>query len=270
MNQNPLTPTVTNWDEQRRSFDRVAEAYDTFRPGYPRELIAAIVAAAALRAESRLLEIGSGTGKATAEFASLGCSILGVEPGPELAAVAARRLAAFPRVTFQQARFEDCTLPPEPFDLVFSAQAFHWITPEVGLTKAAEALKPGGWLALFWNRYPGMVGALAHEIQEAYDGLGVASMVTPDYAQKMERDIRERQEHLERSGLFSGLQVLRFAWSVQYTAQQYLGLLGTYSDHITLTATQRAALFAGVAAAIERHGGLIDRPYVAVLHLAQR
>ena len=47
-------------------------------------------------------------------------------------------------------------------------------------------------------------------------------------------------------------------------------LLDTYSDHIVLPDAQRLALYGDIAAVIERHGGSIEIPYVALLFLAFR
>lgn len=37
------------------------------------------------------------------------------------------------------------------FDLVISATAFHWISPEIGYPKAAQVLKDSGYIAIFSN-----------------------------------------------------------------------------------------------------------------------
>lgn len=52
--------------------------------------------------------------------------------------------------------------------------------------------------------------------------------------------------------------------------KEYLGLLNTYSDHLRLSEQRRKVLFEGIAESIERHGGYIEKPYLAVLYLAQR
>jgi SAM-dependent methyltransferase len=134
--------------ERRRStFDEAAELYDRARPGYPAALFDDLVELAGIGPGSRVLEIGPGTGQATVPLAERGCRIVAVELGPQLAAVARRNLARFPVVEVVTAAFEDWPLPPEPFDLVLSATAFHWIDPAVRVRKAADALRPGGSLA---------------------------------------------------------------------------------------------------------------------------
>lgn len=135
----------------RASFDAVAALYDEARPGYPAEIVEAIVERAGLPAEGRILEIGCGTGQITRPFAERGYAILALELGPALAALAADHLRPYPRARIQTVAFEDWPAERAAFDLVLSAQAFHWIEPAPGLAKAAEALKPEGALALVWH-----------------------------------------------------------------------------------------------------------------------
>ena len=53
-------------------FDSVAELYDRARPGYPDALVNEVIVRASLPPNGEILEIGSGTGKASAPFAQLG------------------------------------------------------------------------------------------------------------------------------------------------------------------------------------------------------
>ena len=91
------------------------------------------------------------TGKATLPMARRGLRITCLEPGPNLAAEARRNLTGHGRVTIVEARFEDWPMAGSaPFDLVFAANAWHWLDPAVRYRRAWQALRPGGHLA-FWN-----------------------------------------------------------------------------------------------------------------------
>jgi SAM-dependent methyltransferase len=139
-------------DEERRAlgqtFDRAAEEYDAARPAYPPVLVDHALDRGALREGSSVLEIGCGTGKLTEMLVERGLRIDAVDPGPNMLAVARRRVAAAAAVTFHLGRFEDVDLGARRFDAVFSATAFHWVDPAVGWRKAADRLQPGGLLAL--------------------------------------------------------------------------------------------------------------------------
>jgi 16S rRNA A1518/A1519 N6-dimethyltransferase RsmA/KsgA/DIM1 with predicted DNA glycosylase/AP lyase activity len=99
---------------RRASFDKDAELYERARPGYPRELFDDLADLAGLRPGARVLEIGSGTGQATLPLAERKLEITAIELGPNLAAVARRKLARFPNVAVIVGAFEDWSLPPEP------------------------------------------------------------------------------------------------------------------------------------------------------------
>jgi cyclopropane fatty-acyl-phospholipid synthase-like methyltransferase len=108
----------------RATFDRVAEQYDDARPVAPNEVFDDLVGLAALAPGARLLEIGCGTGQATIPLAERGFEILAVELGAQLAAVARRKLAAFPRVEIVTAPFEQWDPGDARFDAVCSFNAF--------------------------------------------------------------------------------------------------------------------------------------------------
>jgi SAM-dependent methyltransferase len=62
----------------------IATLYDSVRPGYPELVIDQTVRFASLRPGDTVLEVGSGTGKATVLFAGRALSVTGVEPNPSL------------------------------------------------------------------------------------------------------------------------------------------------------------------------------------------
>ncbi len=86
-------------------FNEVPELYDRVRPGYPDALFADLATITGLGDRPSVLEIGCGTGQATRSLAALGYPVTAVEPGAEMAAVARRRLAAFPAVGVETSTF---------------------------------------------------------------------------------------------------------------------------------------------------------------------
>src|ERR1700676_4699677 len=78
----------------RMTFDEVAEGYDRARPGYPSHMFDDLVTLAGLDPGARLVEIGCGTGQATVPLAERGLSIICVELGERLAAIARENLAS--------------------------------------------------------------------------------------------------------------------------------------------------------------------------------
>ena len=79
-------------------YHNIAKIYDAIRPGYPQELIEDMVVCSGLSADSVILEIGAGTGKATEHLLSLECEVDAVEIEPAMAELKAlNKVLTFPR-----------------------------------------------------------------------------------------------------------------------------------------------------------------------------
>lgn len=62
----------------------IALIYDQVRPSYPPQLIQDIITATNIESDSKLLEIGAGTGKATVQLAKKGFKIHAIEMGKDM------------------------------------------------------------------------------------------------------------------------------------------------------------------------------------------
>jgi SAM-dependent methyltransferase len=265
MSQQVLPPI--DWKEESQRFDGVADLYDTYRPSYPAELIDNIVNLSGIQPYGEILEVGSGTGKATRLFAQRGYSILCLEPGQNLIDVAKKSLKPFPQISFERSRFEVWQTKQRKFDLLISAQVFHWVPKEVRFVKVANVLKPQGHLALFWNMFPGIEGRIGCDLDEIYRE-HVPEWVKEDIP--LEKIIQERAKSLQEDEQFEQVIVRTYPWLARYETKTYVGLLNTYSDHLRLPEQRRQVLFEAIAELIDRHGGQIERPYLAVLYFARR
>ena len=253
----------------RTTFDEVAELYDDVRPGYPEALVDDVLALSEIPAGGRLLEIGCGTGQATMPFARRGYSMLCLELGRNLAALAAEHCRPYSQVEVQNAAFEEWPLQPESFDLVFSAEAFHWIPPEVGYRKAAAALKEGGSLALFWHHSPAEDTPFRRAIQRVYEQRAPHLVEHLPGKAQSETLIGKTLADFDASGLFGPVTVRRYPLLETYTMERYLKLLRTYSPIRRLDARARQDLLAGVGAVIEQFGGRVESRDEAVLYVAR-
>jgi len=252
------------FDEARRvSFDARAELYDAARPSYPEALVDDVLA----RGGKRVLEIGAGTGKATVMFARRGASIVALEPGANLAAVLRRNVAGHD-VTVEQTTFETWPIAGS-FDLVMSAQAFHWIDPSVRYAKPAAILGPGSTLAVIRNEKAAFERGLHDELDAAYARWHPRSSDRPadDGVDAMQRDL---VAEIDASGLFGAVEVLRYPWTATYPTARYLDLLDTYSDHALLAPEHRTPLYQAIAEVLEPRGGVLEVPYVALAFVARR
>jgi len=249
-------------------FNDVATLYDEVRPGYPPAIVEATIAGAGLPPGGRILEIGCGTGQITLPFARHGYTILALEPGDALAALAARRCRAYPNIAILQQSFEAWPAREKAYDLVLSAQAFHWIAPDFGCDKAATVLKPGGAIALVWNLDVSQGTPFWRATQAIYDA---HFRGTPGEPISLSLDERARAcgEAIRRCGAFGNLQEVSHAWGQTYRGADYLKLLRTYSDHCMLPEPRKTQFFRAIEDVVGRFG-VVHRRYETLLLLARR
>ncbi|MBO9124884.1 MULTISPECIES: class I SAM-dependent methyltransferase [unclassified Rhizobium] len=168
--------------EKARWYSNGAKFYVEGRPRYPAPLITAAAAVAEWQPQSRILEIGSGPGTATQDFATLGGRFTCVEPNPDFVAIARDVLAPFPNITFQTSTLEQVDLAG-PFDIVLAASSFHWVDQKRGVQRIEELLAPHGFVVLLWNKEPQPVAQQAKAVDEAFQRSG--------YPQPIERQSRD-------------------------------------------------------------------------------
>lgn len=93
------------------------------------------------RPAERVLTLGCGTGHLSAEIATHGSTVVGVDSDPEMLAAARDR---YPGLEFVEADIRDVRFE-KPFDAVFSNAALHWVSKaEAVVETIATALHPGG------------------------------------------------------------------------------------------------------------------------------
>ena len=134
----------TQTSAQARSFAGVADAYDRARPSYPAEAAEWLVGGK----QSRVLELGAGTGLLTERLVAAGHEVLATDPLPEMLAHLRRRL---PDVPVAVGTAESIPAPSRSMDAVVCAESFHWFDHGPALAEIARVLRPGGTLALVWN-----------------------------------------------------------------------------------------------------------------------
>jgi SAM-dependent methyltransferase len=265
---------MTDFTEQRRtSFDAAAQLYDDVRPGYPEQMVDAVLAYSQLQPDARALEIGAGTGQATAQFAWRGVAVHAVEPGAEMADLIRHKFDdSGLDVTVEIADLEAAVLERSSFDLVFASTSWHWLTPGVRWTIVSEAIKPGGTLAAFWNIPHWRRTALCPALDAVYQRSGAdLTQLGPMTTAEVEHGalVAEWANDAPDREAFSDFRSGKFEWAETYSADDYIALLGTYGDHLTLDPGIRERLFAGIREVIELGGGLIELPYTTHLLVAR-
>jgi len=246
------------------SFGADAERYDRARPGYPGALVERIVAASPGRA---VVDVGCGTGIAARQFRVAGCRVLGVDPDARMASLARQT-----GVEVEVATFEAWDPAGRAFDAVIAGQAWHWVDPVAGAAKAAQALRPGGRLAVFWNVFqppPGLVEAFAAVYRRVQPGLPFNpwAWAAPDGYQAM---CAAAAGGISQAGAFGEPEQWRFDWDRRYARRQWLELVPTAGGHSQIPPAKLAELLAGIGAAIDAVGGSFTMHYLTVAVTAAR
>jgi len=157
-----------------RSFGAAAADYDKYRPRYPDQLVDDVVAVLPGR---HVLEVGAGTGIATAAFAARGMAMTCIEPDAEMAAMLSAKFAADADLHVNVATFEEWAAARPAgapgFDGLISAQAWHWTDPNTRWADADAAVRSGGMIALFWNEDHHADPRVLDAFTAAYDRRGI-------------------------------------------------------------------------------------------------
>ncbi|MBT9332626.1 class I SAM-dependent methyltransferase [Paracidobacterium acidisoli] len=256
--------------QRSRTFDEIAELYDEGRREPPGWLYDTLFSSSGLDpAGTRILEIGCGTGKSTLPLARRGCDVVALEMGGNLAGLARKHLAAFPKVRIAHARFEDWAAA-EAFDLVLAITAWHWIDPAVRYQRAAAALKADAVLAFSMSEhvFPPGYDPFFEQIQDGYEAIGAGRLPWPPTPPE---SIPDARAEIEQTGLFHDVRVIRRLWTEEFTADEHVALMRTASDHRLMEPAKREWLFDEMRRLIEaRPAGRIRKHNLTLLHLARR
>lgn len=247
------------------SFGKRAQLYDDVRPHYPDTWVNDLQEATGLNQDSKILEVGSGTGIATKDLVALSKHITCIEPDKEMLRVAQAKL---PYLTYTNSTFEAYE-SGEHFDLIISATAWHWIDPKIGYKKASQLLNKNGYLAII--RYyhidtdPSSFHNKAQHIYEQYN----QDSKTKSHTAQLKR-IEQDAEALN-SGLFKLVEQKEYEWVRDYTIADYLTLRNTYSDHLTMPKQEKDKMERELTDyANAEFGGKVKKKYTTVLLVAKK
>jgi SAM-dependent methyltransferase len=249
------------------SFEAVADLYARVRPGYPAALFDDLATVASLGPTSAVLEVGCGAGQATGDLAARAGRLVALDPGEKLVEAARRRAPA--KAEFVVARFEDYAPPPGAFDLVASAQAWHWVDPALAFQKAAAALGEGGWLAIFGHVPSPPPEPFATPFRAAFErhAPGAWGSRPP---QAWYRTTGPVAGLIAGSGLFATPIHRAYRWTWLQDAQTLGAYLRTDSSYHVLPEPERFALFDELARAVEDLGEPLPAPWETHLYVARK
>ncbi len=235
-------------------------AYDSVRPAYPDEAVAALIdAARSGRGASetgrggplRAADIGAGTGKMSELLARGGLLVDAVEPSEAMRAQA----SSIEGVTWHDGVAEETGLPNDVYDIVVFAQSWHWMDPERSGLEAARILAPGGALAIVWNQMA----------------------VSIPWVHRLTRIMRSGDVHRPDrpptpGGGFAPMTLTQVAWEDRMTPEEILTLGTTRSSYIRSSEAGRARMQANLRWYLYEHlgyapGETVTIPYTTLVWL---
>ena len=288
----------TGWERDNRiHFDEIVVNYDKLRWDYPAELFADAIhysgqesvindtGKLSISHSSKVrmaLEIGAGTGKATMPFLEAGYNVAAVEMGTNMAEFLQNKYKGYKNFNLITSTFEDASLEDESYDLIFAASAFHWVDAEIGCPKVLRLLKDGGAFVLFRNNVYRQEGnSLDVAIDAAYEQyyyshfprydrpVDLSKMTYDDFLKPEEIHRGFRFNSLEQYG-FSDITMKLYNSSRIYSADEYISLMDTMSDHRAMPEKDRLALYAGIKDAILNHGGWLEVKFIFQLYMGKK
>ena len=130
----------------RTYYQEIAPDYARHRRIHP-EVLRSLITSGPIHADSRVLEIGCGTGNYICALQeSVRCRCWGVDPSEQMLAQVVGRS---PSVQFTGGRAEDLRFPDGSFDLLFSVDVVHHIADrQKAFSEAVRVLRPGGRICI--------------------------------------------------------------------------------------------------------------------------
>jgi SAM-dependent methyltransferase len=252
---------------RRLSFNNAAVVYDEIRPTYPPALYDDLFAD--LRPEPHVVEVGPGTGQATRDLLAHGAHVHAIEIAPAMAEMLRNNLPSTD-LTITISDFESADIAPRSADAIFSATAYHWVSPDAQLGRPARILEHGGMLAivdLVQVKSPDDQGFFT-AAQPIYDRYGQSHEGPP--APTRDRVDPAIRQLLADDQRFVDAKLRTYDWNQTYSAASYRKLMLSYSGTQTMSDEARLGLLDDIETFInEEFSGEVIRPLVVALSTAR-
>jgi SAM-dependent methyltransferase len=229
-------------------FARSAEAYERARPDYPPVALEPL----RLSPDLVIVDLAAGTGKLTRLLAGSGATVIAVEP------VAEMRAALPASVEVLEGTAERIPLDTASADLVTVAQAFHWFEGDAALAEIHRVLRPGGRLALVWNR----------RVTEDPVNQAIEAILGPHRADVPAHRWNHWRASFERTALFGPFEEHTFPTEQHLDADGMADRIGSTSFIASLPDDERAKVLKEARALATC--GRVTVPYRTEVQIAER
>ncbi|MEM7759702.1 MAG: class I SAM-dependent methyltransferase [Cyanobacteria bacterium P01_A01_bin.40] len=255
-----------NLEQKKTWYTPVADIYHQARPSYSQELVDRAVILAQLNSQSEVLELGCGSGNATLAFAQSVVSITCCEINPEFCQLAQQNCQTYPQVKIHNTSFEEWELEANKFHAVLSANSFHWISPTIKYTKAAQAMLKDGYLILLWNLTPEPPKKIFKALEEVYQ-VYAPSLFRYEGAKIQSEILNDFRQEILDSGYFGDLVSEQIACQISYSIDQYLNLVKTLRR---LEPQTTAVLFPKLKERLQSFGDRVELSFLSAVHIARK
>lgn len=166
-----------------------------------------------------------------------GCFLTAIELGDNLAEYSKKKFSKYKNFDIKNMTFQDYECQDDSFDMIYSASAFHWIPEKICYLKVFNMLKSVGIFARFANNpYRDKENDELHiAMQEVYSKYMPSSPPEPEYS---EEQCKKRADISKKYG-FVDVNYRLYHRTRIFKAQEYISLIGTYSDHRALEENKR-------------------------------
>jgi SAM-dependent methyltransferase len=265
------SPLDLHRSEGRRLFGLDPAGYRAGRPDYPEAVYETLTRRCGLGPTSQVLEIGPGTGLVTHRLLHEGAHVTAVEPDLSMASYL-RGATASANLDVVPSSFEEADVGRDRFDLVVAATSFHWVDQEVGLSKLRQALRPGGWAALWWTifRDPDQPDEFSQAVEQV---LGPSTRGAFDESGRppFQLDESYRRRDMARWAGLDDVTSQVITWTSELTPVQARALYASMATVIRRPADEQRRVLDGVERlATELSDGVVKRRFVTALYTGRK
>ncbi len=246
-------------DVAARGFAAASSVYERGRPDYPPAVVSMLIEELQVGAETRLLDVATGTGKLGRQFLD-SARVIGVEPAAEMCAEFARLQ---PGVPLLRANAETLPLSDGSIDAAMIGTAFHWFDGPAALRELHRVLRPGGRLGLVWlqrDESVEWVGDLVRLVDTYREG---------DVRRYDETQWRVAFEMEPGAALFSPLAYASVPFEFPVDRQTAVARTASTSFVAAMTEARRKEVLARVAAFLDAHPATSGRELIGLPHRAE-
>jgi SAM-dependent methyltransferase len=244
-------------EEAAVGFQQGADAYERGRPTYPHEVVQWLGQELALGSGRTVVDVAAGTGKLTRELIASGATVIAVEPVPAMRAVLER---VVPDARTLDGTAEALPIDDTAVDAITVASAFHWFDGPVAAAEFHRVLRPGGRVALLWNRR-----SLEEPLHRAVDEIiGRYRRRSPSHHRG------EWREPLESSGRFAPAAQREIPFDQTLDVDGFVDRFSSISFVAALPDGERDAVMERIRAVAAGAGEPIRLGYTAEVYLYDR